>query len=240
MGTVLVVEDEPGIQELILFNLQSAGWEVQCAGTAEQAMQFLNDCLPDVALLDWTLPGASGLELTKRLRARERTRHIPIIMLTGRTEERDKVQALEMGADDYVTKPFSPRELLARIGAILRRRAPELTDKPIEIGALRIDPASHRVTRDGRALALGPIEFRLLHFFMTHVNRVFTRRQLLDRVWGDHTFVEERTVDVHIRRMRKALGEANPNCAIETVRGSGYCLRDARTATEITNVAATT
>lgn len=220
------MEDEPAVQELISFNLQSAGWRVQCACSAEEALNLVNESVPDVALLDWSLPGASGLELTRRLRSRDRTRNIPIIMLTARAEERDKVQALEMGADDYVTKPFSPRELLARIGAIVRRRAPELTETVIEVGGLKIDPSSHRVTGGGRELFLGPIEFRLLHFLMTHVNRVFTRRQLLDRVWGDHSFVEERTVDVHIRRMRKTLSETNHEHIIETVRGSGYRMRN--------------
>jgi two-component system phosphate regulon response regulator PhoB len=222
---VLIVEDEPGVRELITFNLQGAGWNVQCAGSAEDALLLVNEAVPDVALLDWNLPGASGLELARKLRARDRTRAIPIIMLTARAEERDKVQALESGADDYITKPFSPRELLARIGAIIRRRAPELTESVVEVGGLRIDPASHRVTGHGRELALGPIEFRLLHFFMTHVNLVFSRRQLLDRIWGDHTFVEERTVDVHIRRMRMALGVTDQDSYIETVRGSGYRMR---------------
>lgn len=225
MGTVLVVEDEPCIQELLTFNLQNAGWSVQCAGSAEEAFKILMDAVPDVAILDWTLPGLSGLEITKRLRARDRTRTIPIIMLTARADERDKVHALESGADDYVTKPFSPRELLARIGAIVRRRAPELTDSAVEIDGLRIDPTSHRVTGNGRDLPLGPIEFRLLHFFMTRINFVFSRRQLLDRVWGDNAFVEERTVDVHIRRIRSTLTETNHADLIETVRGSGYRMR---------------
>lgn len=227
MGLVLVVEDEPAVRELITFNLQGAGWNVQCAGSAEDATDLVNAAVPDVALLDWNLPGASGLEFARKLRSRDRTRAVPIIMLSARVEERDKVQALEMGADDYITKPFSPRELLARIGAIIRRRAPELTDSAVEVGRLRIEPASHRVTGNGRELSLGPIEFRLLHFFMTHVDLVFSRRQLLDRIWGDHTFVEERTVDVHIRRMRVALGENDQEHYIETVRGSGYRMRGA-------------
>jgi two-component system phosphate regulon response regulator PhoB len=220
-----VVEDERGIQELLTFNLQSAGWRVQCADSAEDAFKILIDTVPDVAILDWTLPGVSGLEVTKRLRGRERTRAIPIIMLTARADERDKVQALELGADDYITKPFSPRELLARIGAVVRRRAPELSDTAVELDGLRIDPGSHRVTGHGRELMLGPIEFRLLHFFMTHGNLVFSRRQLLDRIWGDHAFVEERTVDVHIRRIRSVLAETKHDQRLETVRGTGYRLR---------------
>jgi two-component system, OmpR family, phosphate regulon response regulator PhoB len=225
VGTVLVVEDELCIQELLTFNLQSAGWRVQSAYSAEDAFKVLLDTVPDVALLDWNLPGVSGLEVAKRLRARDRTRAIPIIMLTARADESDKVQALELGADDYVTKPFSPRELLARIGAVIRRRAPELADTVVEVDGLRIDPNSHRVTGHGQDLPLGPIEFRLLHFFMTHGNLVFSRRQLLDRIWGDHAFVEERTVDVHIRRIRSVLAATRHDGHIETVRGTGYRMR---------------
>lgn len=225
MGTVLVVEDEPGIQALLTFNLENAGWKVQCAGSAEEAWRHIGGTVPDVALLDWTLPGASGVELAKRLRSRERTRLLPIIMLTARVEERDKVQALDIGADDYVTKPFSPRELLARISAVIRRRVPEMSDSALDIDGLRIIPASHRVTGHGTELNLGPLEFRLLHYFMTHVNSVFTRRELLDAVWGERAFIEERTVDVHIRRLRNALAETQHDQLIETVRGAGYCLR---------------
>ena len=178
--------------------------------------------LPDLVLLDWMLPGASGVEFARRLRADERTSDIPIIMLTARGEEQDKVSALEIGADDYVTKPFSPRELVARIKAVLRRRAPQTTEDVVELGGLRLDPATHRVSADETALALGPTEFRLLHFLMTHPERVHSRAQLLDQVWGDHVFVEERTVDVHIRRLRCALEPSQHDALIQTVRGSGY------------------
>jgi two-component system phosphate regulon response regulator PhoB len=170
------------------------------------------------------LPGASGIEFAKRLRADERTRAIPIIMLTARTEERDKINALDTGADDYITKPFSPREMIARIRAVLRRRAPQMTDDPVTISGLTLDPSTHRVSGDGIQVALGPTEFRLLHYLMTHPERVHSRSQLLDQVWGDHVFVEERTVDVHIRRLRKALEPAGKAELIQTVRGAGYRL----------------
>jgi two-component system phosphate regulon response regulator PhoB len=173
------------------------------------------------------LRGTSGLAYARRLRGAERTRRIPIIMLTARAEERDKIEGLESGADDYLTKPFSPKELLARIKAVLRRRSPELTDDAVEIAGLRLDPATHRVVGNGREIALGPTEFRLLHFFMTHPERVHSRAQLLDRVWGDHVFVEERTVDVHIRRLRQALEASGHDGLIETVRSSGYRMRGA-------------
>jgi two-component system phosphate regulon response regulator PhoB len=188
---------------------------------------MVRDALPDVILLDWMLPGTSGLAYARRLRGAERTRRIPIIMLTARAEERDKLEGLESGADDYLTKPFSPKELLARIKAVLRRRAPELTDDAVEIAGLRLDPATHLVVGNGREIALGPTEFRLLHFFMTHPERVHSRTQLLDRVWGDHVFVEERTVDVHIRRLRQALESSGHDRLIETVRSSGYRMRGA-------------
>jgi two-component system phosphate regulon response regulator PhoB len=175
-----------------------------------------------LVLLDWMLPGQSGLAIARNLRGNERTRTIPIIMLTAKSAEQDKVVGLEAGADDYVTKPFSPRELLARIKAVMRRRAPQMTDDAVEAQGLRLDPAAHRVRGNGLALDLGPTEFRLLHFFMTHAERVHTRAQLLDQVWGDHVFVEERTVDVHIRRLRKALEASGHDRMIETVRGTGY------------------
>lgn len=221
-ATVLVVEDEPAIQELIAYNLQLAGHLALRADNAEQALALVHEALPDVILLDWMLPGASGIELARRLRSEERTRDIPIIMLTARSDERDKVLGLETGADDYVTKPFSPRELLARIKAVLRRRAPQMTDEPVEINGLKLDPTSHRVQGRGQALELGPTEFRLLHFFMTHPERVYTRSQLLDQVWGDDVFVEERTVDVHIRRLRLALEVSGHEGLVQTVRGAGY------------------
>lgn len=221
-STILVVEDEPAIQELIAVNLTFAGHKVLRALDAEQAKILINAELPDLILLDWMLPTTSGLSLARTLRSNERTREIPIIMLTAKSEEADKVEGLESGADDYITKPFSPKELMARIKAVLRRRAPQLTDDEIEISGLRLDPASHRTTGNDLNLSLGPTEFRLLHFFMTHPERVFTRGQLLDQVWGDHVFLEERTVDVHIRRLRKALEPSGHHNLIETVRGSGY------------------
>lgn len=221
-ATVLVVEDEPAIQELISYNLQQAGHLALRADNAEQALSLVKEALPDVVLVDWMLPGASGIDLARRLRSEERTRGIPIIMLTARSDERDKVVGLETGADDYVTKPFSPRELLARIKAVLRRRAPQITDDSVEMGGLVLDPVTHRVSARGAAVALGPTEFRLLHFLMTHPERVHSRAQLLDQVWGDHVFVEERTVDVHIRRLRKALEPSGLDALVQTVRGSGY------------------
>jgi two-component system phosphate regulon response regulator PhoB len=223
--TVLIVEDEQPILELIAVNLEHAGQIPWRAQTVEEAETLINKALPDVVLLDWMLPGESGVSFARRLRADRRTRAIPIIMLTARAEERDKIAGLESGADDYVTKPFSPKELIARIKAVLRRRAPELTDDAVEISGLRLDPVAHRVTGGGRKIELGPTEFRLLHFFMTHPDRIYSRTQLLDEVWGDHVFIEERTVDVHIRRLRQALSDSGHDSVIETVRGSGYGLR---------------
>jgi two-component system phosphate regulon response regulator PhoB len=221
---ILVVEDEPAIQEVLKFNLGLHGHDVVLAGDAESALRLMQGALPDLVLLDWMLPGMSGIDLAKRLRADPRLRNVPVIMLTARAEERDKVLGLEIGADDYITKPFSPRELMARIKAVLRRRAPEIGDDLIEIGGLRLDPASHRVFGDGKPLDLGPTEFRLLHFLMSHPERVYSRAQLLDHVWGDHVFVEERTVDVHIRRLRGALEASGHDTLIQTVRGAGYRL----------------
>ena len=223
-ATILLVEDEPAIQELIAANLTRAGHHVLRASDAETGQRIVRDALPDLILLDWMLPGMSGVEFAKRLRSEERTRSIPLIMLTARGEEQDKVAGLEAGADDYVTKPFSPRELVARIKAVLRRRAPETTEDAVEIGGLRLDPATHRLAANGNPVNLGPTEFRLLHFLMTHPERVHSRAQLLDQVWGDHVFVEERTVDVHIRRLRSALEPSNHDGLVQTVRGSGYRL----------------
>lgn len=223
-ANILLVEDEPAIQELIAANLGRAGHHVVRAGDAETAQRIVREALPDLVLLDWMLPGMSGIELARRLRADERTRTIPIIMLTARGEEQDKVAGLEMGADDYITKPFSPRELVARIKAVLRRRAPQATEDPVVLGGLSLDPATHRVAAGERPVALGPTEFRLLHFLMTHPERVHSRAQLLDQVWGDHVFVEERTVDVHVRRLRAALEPVGHDGLIQTVRGSGYRL----------------
>lgn len=221
-ATILVVEDEPAIQELIAYNLRQAGHQPLCADSAEQALRLVANALPDLVLLDWMLPGASGIDVARRLRGDKRTRAIPIIMLTARSEEQDKLLGLETGADDYITKPFSPRELIARIKAVLRRRAPQMTDDVVEVGGLRLDPAGHRVTGNGQIIDLGPTEFRLLHFLLTHPERVHSRTQLLDQVWGDHVFVEERTVDVHIRRLRKALEPTGHDNLIQTVRGAGY------------------
>lgn len=223
-ATILVVEDEPAIQELISYGLRQAGHKTFCAGDAEQAMIIVNDVLPDLVLLDWMLPGMSGIEFAQLLRRVPRTKNIPIIMLTARTEEIDKVSGLEIGADDYITKPFSPRELIARIKAVLRRRSPEAADEVVEISGLRLDPVTHRVTVSDHEVILGPTEFRLLYFLMTHSERVHTRSQLLDGVWGDHVFVEDRTVDVHIRRLRKILEPVGKDGLVQTVRGSGYRL----------------
>jgi two-component system phosphate regulon response regulator PhoB len=219
---ILVVEDEPAIQELIAVNLEHAGHHVIRARDAEEALRVVHHALPDLLLIDWMLPGMSGVSLARQLRQSERTRQVPMIMLTARAEESDKIMGLEAGADDYVTKPFSPKELVARIKAVLRRRAPQMTDEPVELGGLRLEPATRRVFGDRRPLELGPTEFRLLHFLMTHPERVHSRAQLLDQVWGDHVFIEERTVDVHIRRLRKTLEPSGHDRLIQTVRGSGY------------------
>jgi len=224
-ATVLIVEDEAAILELIAVNLEYAGFETLRAKSAEEATRMLGDILPDLILLDWMLPGQSGLALARRLRGDARTRDMPLILLTARADEPDKIAGLEAGADDYITKPFSTKELVARIRAVLRRRKPQHSDAPVEIAGLRLDPAAHRVTGNGEALSFGPTEFRLLHYLITHPNRVYTRAQLLDEVWGDHVFIEERTVDVHIRRLRQALAPSGHDSLIETVRGSGYALR---------------
>ncbi len=221
-ATILVVEDEPAIQELIAYNLKQAGHQPLRADNAEQAMNLVQNALPDLVLLDWMLPGLSGIDFARRLRTDKRTRMVPIIMLTARSDEQDKLTGLDTGADDYITKPFSPRELNARIKAVLRRRAPQMTDDVVQLGGLRLDPASHRVSGNGEPVVLGPTEFRLLHFLMTHPERVHSRTQLLDQVWGDHVFVEERTVDVHIRRLRKALEPTRLDRLVQTVRGTGY------------------
>jgi two-component system phosphate regulon response regulator PhoB len=222
MPTVLVVEDESAIAELIAINLRHAGFDVTLAETADQALVAVDAVLPDLVLLDWMLPGLSGVALARRWRSEDRTRELPIIMLTARAEETDKVQGLDAGADDYLTKPFSTQELLARIRAVMRRRMPEALDTVVELGGLTIDPSTHRVNRNGIDVKLGPTEFRLLHFFMTHPERVHSRSQLLDRVWGDHVFIEERTVDVHVKRLREALLPAGCAQMVETVRGAGY------------------
>jgi two-component system, OmpR family, phosphate regulon response regulator PhoB len=224
MSRVLVVEDEAAIAELIAINLRHAGHNVTVAVDAEQAQAAVDGVLPDLVLLDWMLPGQSGLALAKRWRSQARTRVLPVIMLTARVEEPDKIAGLDAGADDYLTKPFSTNELMARIRAVLRRKAPESLDTAVSTGQLHLDPATRRVTSHGSAVKLGPTEFRLLHFFMTHPERVHSRAQLLDRVWGDHVFIEERTVDVHVKRLREALSPVQCAQMIETVRGAGYRL----------------
>jgi two-component system phosphate regulon response regulator PhoB len=222
--TILVVEDEPAILELIAVNLIDAGFDVQGAPDAETAQAHLKNALPALVLLDWMLPGKSGLALAKELRADARTRDLPIIMVTARTDEGDKIAGLEAWVDDYVTKPFSPRELKARIKAVLRRRAPEAAGEPLQAGPIRLDPSTHRVTVDDRPVPIGPTEFRLLRFLLARPERVHTRTQLLDQVWGDHVYIEERTVDVHIRRLRLTLEPFGQSKMIETVRGAGYRL----------------
>jgi two-component system phosphate regulon response regulator PhoB len=223
-GKILVVDDDVGIQELISVNLCQAGHTVQVADDAESAHLMVRGELPDLLLIDWMLPGMSGIELTRLLRHEVRTRHLPIIMLTARDDERDKITGFETGADDYVVKPFSPRLLLARIAAVLRRRSPLAGEQAVELGPLRLDPAAKRIFAHDKAVVLGPTEYRLLHFFMLHADRVFSRSQLLDEVWGDQYHGDERTVDVHIRRLRVALTEGNCMHMIKTMRGSGYCL----------------
>ncbi|MCC7114150.1 MAG: phosphate regulon transcriptional regulator PhoB [Burkholderiales bacterium] len=224
MPTILAVEDEPAILELLKINLLDAGYEVRSAADAETAQASLKEALPDLLLLDWMLPGQSGLAFAKQLRADARTRDLPIIMVTARSEESDRIAGLEAWVADYVTKPFSPRELKARIKAVLRRRAPEAAQEPLSAGSLTLDPSTHRITVDGKSVHLGPTEFRLLRFFLARPERVHSRAQLLDQVWGDHVYIEERTVDVHIRRLRLALQPFGQDRLIETVRGSGYRL----------------
>lgn len=220
---ILVVEAEPAIQQLIGLNLTRAGHGVAYAGDAESALLLLDEQpLPDMVLLEWTLPGQSGVALIRRLRAQPGTRDLPIIMVSARDGEQDKILALESGADDYITKPFSPREMIARIHAVLRRRAPHAAADTLQMAGLRLDPGTHRVTAGARQVALGPVEFRLLNFLMHHPERVHSRAQLLDKVWGNHVFLDERTVDAHVGRLRSALQATGHQEHIETVRGSGY------------------
>jgi two-component system phosphate regulon response regulator PhoB len=217
---VLIVEDESAIAELIAVNLRHNGMSPVWAENGERAQLEIDAVLPDVILLDWMLPGQSGVVLARRWRNDPRTKAIPILMLTARTEENDKVSGLDAGADDYITKPFSTQELLARIRAVLRRRAPEQAGGSVSLGPLVLDGATYRVSFNGQILKLGPTEFKLLNHLMRHPERVHTRGQLLDKVWGDHVFIEERTVDVHVKRLREALGLAG--VMVETVRGAGY------------------
>jgi two-component system phosphate regulon response regulator PhoB len=217
---ILIVEDEPAIAELIAVNLKHNGFQPIWAIDAEVAQRELNEVLPDVILLDWMLPGESGLALARRWRASARTKTVPILMLTARGDEADRVAGLDAGADDYIVKPFSPRELLARIRAVLRRRVPEATGGLVKMGDLQLDADTHRVSLADKPLKIGPTEFKLLHFFMHHPERVHSRGALLDKVWGDHVYIEERTVDVHVKRLRESLSDAGS--MIETVRGAGY------------------
>lgn len=219
---VLIVEDEPAIAELIAVNLRHNGFTPIWAADGASAQRELDAVLPDVVLLDWMLPGESGLTLAKRWRADARTMDVPIIMLTARGDEADRVTGLDAGADDYIAKPFSAKEMLARIRAVLRRRAPEQASGVVAVAELSLDASTYRVTFEGQMLKLGPTEFKLLQYFMTHVERVYSRAALLDKVWGDHVFIEERTVDVHVKRLREALGGAG--AMVETVRGAGYRL----------------
>ena len=226
---VLVVEDEPAVQELLRYTLVQAGMAPRLAASAEEAQAQLKAELPDIVLIDWMLPAKSGLALARELREMQRTADIPIIIVTARGEEGDRVKGLEEGADDYIVKPFSPRELVARIQAVLRRRAPEVAAEELSVGAITLNPITYTVTVNGAPVTLNPSEFRLLRFFLAHPNRVYSRAQLLDQVWGDHVFIEERTVDVHIRRLRQALGGGSGNKEdledyIQTVRGAGYKL----------------
>jgi two-component system phosphate regulon response regulator PhoB len=223
---LLVVEDESAIAELLSINLRHAGFQVTLVPSAEAARAEVDRELPALVVLDWMLPGQSGVALCRQWRAEARTRDLPVIMLTARVEEADQIQGLETGADDYLTKPFSPKTLVARIRAVLRRRAPQALEDAVQVGELRLDPATRRVVHDTQTgvteVRLGPTEFRLLHFLMTHPERVHSRGQLLDRVWGDHVFIEERTVDVHIKRLREALAPVGCATMVETVRGAGY------------------
>ena len=222
LARILIVEDEPAIAELIAVNLRHNGFVPVIASDGEAAQQALDTVLPDAILLDWMLPGQPGITLARKWRADARTRTLPILMLTARGDEHDKITGLDAGADDYITKPFSTQEMLARIRAVLRRRAPEQMKDSVAAGKLLLDAATHRVTWCGNALKLGPTEFKLLHYLMRHPERVHSRSQLLDKIWGDHVFIEERTVDVHVKRLREALGSAGE--MVETVRGAGYRL----------------
>jgi len=223
-ANILIVEDESPILELLALNISQAGYNPLRAISAEHAEKLINEALPDIILLDWMLPGMSGIDFAKKLRSNTLTKTIPIIMLTARSDELDKVKGLEVGADDYITKPFSPRELNARIKAVLRRKAPELTEDILKINGLELNPVSHRVIGNNKPLEMGPTEFRLLHFFMSNPERVYSRSQLLDKVWGSQIFIEDRTVDVHIRRLRNILTQSQHENLIQTVRGSGYRL----------------
>lgn len=219
---ILIVEDEAPIREMLSFVMEQHGYQPVEAGDFKNALAQIVEPYPDMILLDWMLPGGSGIQLAKHIKGQEHTRHIPIIMLTARGEEEDKVKGLEVGADDYITKPFSPKELMARMRAVFRRVSPTSLDEPLEIEGLKLDPVSHRISVNDNSVDMGPTEFRLLHFFMTHPERVYSREQLLDHVWGTNVYVEDRTVDVHIRRLRKAVSDHGHDRLIQTVRGVGY------------------
>ena len=220
--TVLVVDDEPSIRDMLVISLDAAGYNVLQAENAQKAHALVVDKHPDLVLLDWMMPGTSGLELLRRLKRDELTEHIPVILLTARAEESNKISGLDSGADDYISKPFSPRELVARVKAVLRRLGREELKEPILVGRLVFDPLAHRVSIDGQSVNLGPTEYRLLQFFLTHQERVYSRDQILDYVWGGNVYLDERTVDVHIRRLRKAISVAGHENYVQTVRGAGY------------------
>lgn len=219
---VLIVEDEAPIREMLSFVMEQHGFQAVEARDYDNAVAQLKEPYPDMVLLDWMLPGGSGLQLAKKIKSDDFIRHIPIIMITAKSEEENKIRGLEVGADDYITKPFSPKELMARMRAVLRRVAPTVLDEPLEVDGVQLDPVSHRISFEGKSINMGPTEFKLLHFFMTHPERVYSREQLLDQVWGTNVYVEDRTVDVHIRRLRKALTEYGREQLIQTVRGVGY------------------
>ena len=222
---IVIAEDEPAVSELLRYNLESEGYETAIASDGDEAMLLIDERIPDLMVLDWMLPKVSGIEICRRVRTRQETANLPIIMLTARTEEADRIRGLETGADDYVTKPFSTNELMARVKAVLRRIRPALMDDKIKIGDIQIDRTTHSVTRDLKDIHLGPTEFRLLEYFAQHPGRVFSREQLLDGVWGSDVYVEARTVDVHIGRLRKALMSQGGDNPIRTVRSAGYSLR---------------
>lgn len=219
---VLIIEDEAPIREMLAFVLEQHGYQPVQAADYQQGLELIVEPYPDMILLDWMLPGGSGIQFARKIKTTEHLRHIPIIMLTARGEEEDKIKGLEVGADDYMTKPFSPKELIARMRAVFRRVNPTSLDEQLDIEGLVLDPVSHRISANGESLDMGPTEFRLLHFFMTHPERVYSREQLLDHVWGTNVYVEDRTVDVHIRRLRKAISNHGHDRLVQTVRGVGY------------------
>jgi two-component system phosphate regulon response regulator PhoB len=219
---VLIVEDEAPIRDMLTLVLEQQGYQVSAAEDYDAALRLICEPYPDLILLDWMLPGGSGINLIKHLKRQEMTRSIPVVMLTARGEEEDKVKGLEVGADDYITKPFSPKEMLARLKAVIRRVSPAALEDAIEVRGLKLDPVSHRVSADESPVDMGPTEFKMLHFFMTHQERVYNREQLLNYIWGTNVYVEDRTVDVHIRRLRKALEPSEHDKLVQTVRGAGY------------------